>query len=312
MGYAGAIVAGGVSAALFTIAVAHAGSLLIFLIYLTAIPLFMSGLGAGAVAGLVASAGGTAGLFIVAPSNIGFIYAFIFAVPAIALTAMALRYRIGEDQKIYWYPEGYLLTSIAIYPALLFLGLVVLTSGHPGGLLAITQDALKAVTDEVSKQLGGDEAVLVQSAMDRLAKIAPSVVGCTWMLITMISIYVAQSLLKRQGWNLRPSFVMQGLHVPTWLIYAVAITGLAGVVAPAPFNYIGNNLSILLGIPFFFVGLAVIHAWAATTRAPMTVLVIFYLILSVIVWVGLLVALIGVLDQWMNFRLRLSRPKKPV
>src|ERR1700722_7788558 len=97
MGYVAAIFAGGVSAALFAVALARAETILVFLTYLTAVPLFIAGLGVGSLGGLIGSLMGTAALYLTAPSNFTFIYAFVFAIPSIILTTLALRYRVAAD-----------------------------------------------------------------------------------------------------------------------------------------------------------------------------------------------------------------------
>ena len=311
VGYISAILAGCASAALFAVALTHAQSLLLFMLsYLTAVPLFIVGLGAGSIAGLLASLMGTLGLFLTTASNFAFDYAFIFAIPTTILIAMALRFKKATG-KVMWFKEGHLLTFIAIYPCLIFLGFCGLTYGHPGGLQAITLDAFNEIADQLSKQMSGEQATMLRTMMDRIANIAPALIGSTWLLLTVIGMAIAQSILQQNKLNLREAFTLRGLDVPNWLIYAVAVTGLVGVMAPAPFDYIGKNMSIILGSSFFFVGLAVIHAYAATLRWPRLFIWGFYIILSLLVWLVLLVALVGVLDQWIGFRQRLKKTKTP-
>jgi len=304
LGFAGAVLAGGVSAALFAVALNHADSFLFFIIYLASIPLFVSGLSGGPLTALVAAAVGLAGLFATAPSNYGVIYAFIDAVPAVALILLALRYRVGEDRKIYWYPEGLLLTAMALYPCILFAAIAMAASGHEGGLLALTTQFVNEATEPMKTQMPADAAVQVTAMMQKLAVFLPSLTGLSWIFVTLISVVIAQNTNERHGWNLRSGFTLKDLHIPSWLIYAVAVTGLAGTSAPAPYNYIGANLSIILGLPFFFNGLAVVHGWAATHKATIAILIAFYIFLSIIPLAVLLVALLGVIDQWANFRQR--------
>ncbi len=305
---------GGISAAFLAVAVTHAETLLIFAAYLTSVPLFVTGLGAGGLAALTASFVGTAGLYLTGPSNIAFVYALVFGVPAVALTAMSLRYRMDVEQKPHWYPEGNILTAVTIYPCAIFLGLVAMTYGYEGGLLKLTTEAFSQIGSQVSQQLEPEQVAMVQTALDRLARVAPAVVACAWMCVIIVSMVIAQSVLKQQQWNLRDAFALHRLRVPHWLIIGVAVTGLVGVLAPAPFDYIGENLGIILGVPFFLVGLAIVHAWAATTRVRMLILIVFYLLLSVppLMWLSLVVAGLGVIDQWVDFRRRMERVKTTV
>ncbi|NBO20348.1 MAG: hypothetical protein EBV03_14225, partial [Proteobacteria bacterium] len=133
-----AFVAGGISALALGMALSHANSLLIFLSYLTALPIFVVGLATGGANALIASAIGMGMLLFAATPTVVMVYAFIFVLPASGLAFLALRYRQGTDGKIYWYPEGYLLTTLTLYSCLLFLVLAASVTGQDGGLLGIT------------------------------------------------------------------------------------------------------------------------------------------------------------------------------
>ena len=310
----GSILAGAVSAALLALALRHPESLSIFLAYLTVLPLFVAGLGAGGLAALVASFTGTAGLYLTGPSNFAFMYAFIFAVPTIVLTMLALRLRpdvepVAGQPAVQWFPEGRLLTALSIYPCLIFALLMGLLRGYPGGLLRLTTDAFKDVATQLMAQLPPADGDVIHAALDRLAQIAPALVGTTWICIFLVSMAVAQVVLQRQNWQLRPGFSLASLQVPGWLIYLVAATGLVGAFAPPPFDYFGTNLSLMLGLPFFFVGLAIVHCWAGRSKWPRLTLTVFYLVVALLVWLVLLIAALGIVDQWANFRQRQSSAK---
>ena len=311
LGSAGAVLAGGFSAALFAVALMHAGTALVLMAYIAGIPLFLAGLSVGSVAGLVASATGVVGLYLSQPSALGTTYALFNAVPAMLLVMLALRHRTGIDQKTYWYPEGFLMTALALYPCTVFLAVVIMTFDQTGGLLAMTTASLHQTVDLFQDKIDPNALMQFTNMIDYLARMLPAFAGCAWMIITMLCMVCAQNILIRQKWSIRPAFSLQALHIPAWMIFAVAVTGLVSQFAPAPFDYIGINLSILLGMPFFFVGLAIVHAWAATFKSPKVVLAIFYILASLVVWSSLLVAALGVIDEWFNFRQRFAvRPKR--
>lgn len=307
LGLMAAVCAGGLSVAFMLLAIQHPDTPLIFLAYLTALPLYLAGLGAGAAAALVATVAGAVTLFLTQSISFAVIYTLVFGIPAIVLTALALRYRIGLDQKLYWYPEGKLITAITLYPCFLFLVAVVATSTHPGGLLDITEKAFAQVGAALADKLPADQTELFNNTLNSFAKLAPALFAYTWILVALISIGGAQFILQKQKMNLRDGFSILTLHVPTQLIYAVAGTGLLGAFAPAPYDYIGRNISMILGLPFFFVGLAVIHAWTATLKWPRLSLFVFYAVMTFVPWVILLIAALGVIDQWVDFRLRIAK-----
>jgi len=188
--------------------------------------------------------------------------------------------------------------------------IVALTWDQSGGLLALTINTLQDMVEALKPQMDADVTLQLSSRVDVFAKLLPAFTGCAWMIITMLCFALSQNILAHFHKNVRTSFSLQELHIPTWMVLSVALTGLLGMMAPAPYNYIGLNLSIMLGTPFVFVGLAVVHAWALTTKSPKIILTIFYVLASMIVWSVLVVATLGVIDQWFNFRQRLAiRPK---
>ena len=305
--------AGVVSAALLVLALDRADSMLVLFAYLVSLPLFMAGFSGGIFAGLVACVCGAAALFASSMPEFGVFYLFADALPAAGLIFLAMRHRTRTDGGITWDPEGNALAFLSIYPCILFLAACAAASGHEGGLLTLTREAFNGMTDQISKMfvsngeaMTPDVMALLHQYLDTAARIAPSLAMCAWLFSMLIVMIAAQQLLERKGWNVRPSFSFAKLHVPNWVIYAAALTGAVGSFAAAPFDYIGLNLAIVLGTPFFFVGLAVVHAWAAQTRTPKLVLFFFYLVISVIVYLVLLVAILGVVDQWVDFRKRFA------
>ncbi|MBV8061303.1 MAG: DUF2232 domain-containing protein [Alphaproteobacteria bacterium] len=307
-----AILAGAVSASLLVVALSHAETAIFFVAYIVSIPLYMAAMGIGALGGLIASFSGMASLLATQPLNIPFIYAFSYAVPATIVGALVMftRKPRGETIPVVGLSEGHLLTAITVYPCLVFVTVVGLTMSHPGGLLALTTEAFHAITDQLGSHFSADQVTLLKSILDRLALVTPALAAYAWIIVNIMAVGLAQHALMNFKWNKRAPFRLQELQVPVPLIYAVALTGVIGSFAPAPFDYIDSNLSLILGLPFMFVGFAVVHAWAATKPRGVFFLIAFYALISLFVWLVLLVALLGVIDQWAHFRQRFT-PTKP-
>ncbi|MDE2030305.1 MAG: DUF2232 domain-containing protein, partial [Alphaproteobacteria bacterium] len=209
--------------------------------------------------------------------------------------------------------EGRLLTALATYPCMVFLGAYAATADHKGGLLAITQKAFDGMTGQVvhmltesGEKMTPDMTRQLHDYFMEVARVMPAMSMCMWLFTTVAVMAVAQAFLARRGWNMRPSFSLARLHLPSWIIFAAAIAGLTANFAPAPYDYIGLNIAILMVVPFFFVGLAVVHAAAAQTRASALALTVFYLALILVIHLVLLVALLGAVDQWADFRKRFA------
>jgi hypothetical protein len=306
LGWLGAVLAGGMSAAAFGFAFAHAETFLVFLAYVAGVPLFVAGLGAGILPGVLAALTGAAALYLQMQAGLAVGYLIVFALPSVVLTLLALRYRTGADQKIYWYPEGFLLTAAVFYPCLLFLAAFGLAAGQEGGLLGQTSHVIQGVMGSYAQNMEPNVAANFKVMLELLPRILPALLGCSWLVLIMISALSAQSILKQQNWNLRSSFSWRDLQVPNFLLLAAAVTGLVGASGSEPFNYVGSNLCAMLCVPFFFVGLAVIHAYAAKQRYRLLLLISFYIVLTLLPWLALVVTLFGALDQGVHFRQRLA------
>lgn len=306
IGYAAAILAGLVSASIYGVALLRADTYFIFLAYVTAVPLFLAGLGGGIYASFAASLVGFVALYTSQATTVALSFLIIFAVPSFLLTVFALRYRTGSDSHVYWYPEGYLLTIICLIPSVLFCIAFAGASDQEGGLLGVVTRTINTAFDPMKDKMDAEALLSLGNIVSLLAKYLPSMVGCSWVVVVLASFVIAQRSLQQQKWNIRSSFDYLGLHIPHWLVYPTSLSGLALAFAPAPYNYLGLNLFVLLCLPFFCVGLAITHVWAATTKMPNAVLTVFYVVMSFMMWPALFVILTGALDQWVNFRARLA------
>jgi hypothetical protein len=309
----GATLAGALSAAAFAFAFAHAEAPMVFtfLYSISAIPLFVAGLGTGNKESVFACLTGTGGVYLLSLSPfLAGLYAVLFALPVAIFLSLALRHRAGNDGQLYWYPEGYLLTAIVLYPCLMFLSAAALASGQDGGLLGLSIQVSQTVFATLPEQSDPEKAAVYKTMMDALPQVLPGLFGYGWIFLMLVSALVGQTILKGQNWNLRPAFAWRDTTLPAWLIMAAALTGLAGMLAPAPLDYMASNLCLILFLPFFFLGLAVIHVWAETQkRARIPFLLLFYLLLCIPFVMPLLilaVTLLGALDQGFHIRRRLA------
>ena len=309
LGYVCGVAAGALSVCILNFSLTHADTLAVLGVYIAAVPLFITGFSAGVLSCGIAGLVGVAVLIAMGAPEYAAFYAVIDAVPAFALIFLALRARLCR--------EGDLLTALAVYPCLIFIAIYAVAMGHDGGLLAMTTQAFDGMPDLFIKLLKfcrvnitPEIVVMVHQYVNASFFIAPALAMFAWLFSTIVDMAIAQGIAQQQKWNLRPPFALANVHIPVWIIFAAAATGLAAVFAPAPLDYVGMNLALIIGVPFFFTGLAVIHAWAAQTRRPTMTLVAFYILISVIIHLVLLVALLGAVDQWVDFRKRFStRPK---
>ena len=114
-------------------------------------------------------------------------------------------------------------------------------------------------------------------------------------------------MLARFGRNLRPTPELADIELPQLLTLALGIAGAAALIGPDGVGFLGRNLFLILLVPFFFLGLGVVHAVARkfSPQRPF-ILVAAYAAMLVLGWPVALVAGLGLFDQWLGLRRRLA------
>jgi hypothetical protein len=71
--------------------------------------------------------------------------------------------------------------------------------------------------------------------------------------------------------------------------------------------FAARNSALALLVPYFLVGLAVVHVWARQWPSRLMILVGFYLLMVLFGGIGmLLVAGLGFMEQWLRLRRRFA------
>ncbi len=268
------------------------------LAYLAPLPLLMVGLGLGAAALPIAAIVGI--MLVAATAGIAAagVYGGLHALPSWVVVQVALaRKSIGPAGNVEWHPPGAVLCWLAVLAAVMVL---VGAIGAWGNVESSVREILEnALTIAAPALEAPDREQLV-------AQIAPVFLGGTGMMwVTMIAIngVLAQALLVRRGWNVRPSPQWSALSLPDWISWALVAAALVGIVGDGDLRYLGRNLVLVFLVPYFFVGLAVIHGLARKMPAPTFLLASFYVILGfAFPGVGAVVAALGVIEEWVGVR----------
>ncbi len=230
--------------------------------------------------------------------------AIILGLPVIVLVRQALLNRTADDGSLEWYPTGLLvmwLTGAGLL--LLAFSLVSLLWFGTGPSLediftGQLVDALRLVLPDVGE-------TQLQEAAATTAQIGLGVGLDSWLMVIAANGILAQGVLGRFGRNLRPAPDITQLDLPTWLGLAVAATAFVALLAPGDIGFLARSLVVVLLLPYFFAGLAVVHAAFRSRGRRVVMLNIFYLILVLFAWPAVLVTGLGLLDQMIGLRRRL-------
>ena len=302
-GFAVGAAGGGTSVALFVAAAPPTGELLLGL--LVPLPLFLAGWHGGTAA--IAVAGGVA--TIVAGFVVGWANAVLFAGfhfgPAAAAVTGSLRQRLGADGTATWPSPGDTLVWLTAYLIVAFLVTVAVASGQPGGLYGLMLREVEAMLMELH-QLAPMIMLDPLALAPAVAYVIPGLVIASMMLLVMANGGLAQALLKATKQARRPPLRLADVALPRWAAGALAVAVLIAVIrADTLLGFIAINTAIAIGAAYFFVGIGVIHGVLQRRKAKPILLAVFYVLL---IWLqGLpapLVAGLGIVDHWADFRRR--------
>lgn len=297
---------GGIVSAAMYLSVIVGGVGALILAYLAPLPLLLAGLGMGTVAVLVGGGVAAVAVAVVAGPVVSAVFGLATLLPAFVVSRQALLARSAPDGTVEWYPPGPLVTTLAWLGVLLVAVAALAVAGHPGGLQpwldAQLTASLSGLVEEIGPAGEGDGGVTVP-----LSRVLPAIVAASWITMVIVNAALAQGLLMRLGRNRRPAMRMADLSLAPSALLGPAVAGGLAVVLPEPVDYVALNAALVLTVPFFFAGLAVVHAFAQARGVRPVVLVAFYGFLVLIQWMVPLVICLGVVEQWAGLRRRLMR-----
>jgi hypothetical protein len=279
-----------------------------FFLLAAPLTLFLAGLGWGLPALAVAIGGGVGLLAGVGGAGPAVIFcAFAAAAPAL-VTYIAL-VRPGVDTPYPNFaataaaPGRFLIVLAALGGAMIVLGLALAQSA--GGLSTLVDQALGATNADVAmaqrelaaKGLNMDRAQMAEV----LSRALPPAFAAGWLILSVGNAILAQEILARSGRALRPAPAYSTARLPhAFTLALVVAVGLCFV--PGWIGGVGLALTALVAVVYFFLGLAVIHVISRRLPARPFALALIYLCLILFAWPALILALLGLIDQWGDLR----------
>lgn len=310
-GWKEGVLAGIISAIVF---LSSATGLLIagLLSFFTSFSLFWVGLSAGtarAVIGVITSfliitfsANGTLGLFFLG----------VIGLPVIGLNHLALLNRTVTNEQgerdIEWYPAGRMLAWLSAYAAVALLLATTLSHLYFGESLALEMRTSLNTDLEHIEDLQNDtqSPLLSDEQINRILKILPGYIAISLASMIAANAGLAQRILVRTGRAIRPSPNIRDLELPEVLSLALAasialwlLTGETGVL--------GGSLANIFLVPYFLLGLVVVHAISSDWSRRTALLTLFYLLCLFIYGLAVLVALLGLAEPWVHFRQKYAK-----
>ena len=292
------------------------------LVYLADLPLFLAGFAFGPQSAAISGAAG----FMISGMLGGGLSAGIFgllqALPVWLVVRQMLLQRPAilaapggtgtarpDEDNVEWYPAGDMVCWLTmLVAAIMLVATVAGLSGDHGSLSALISDNL----DRILQAMTPDWDPAQRTRMvDLMVPMFPGAIGISWLVMTIFNAIMAQNILVKMKKAIRPTPAFVDLQLPQWISWPLVAACALALLGAGETEYTGRNLAMILSLPLFFLGLAVVHTWARGVKSgSWMVLVAFYLVLILSGWATLLVAGIGLIELWSGLRHRMAKPTK--
>jgi hypothetical protein len=270
---------------------------------LAPLPLMAVGLALGPKAAAVAAASGIVFALAVAGLAAATVYASLHALPAALVVERALARGswAGNDGAR---AAGVALASLAVFVAALAGAIAVVGGG--GGI----ETAVRGFLDQgVALTMSGLPADARERFVATAAPMFLGLTGVSWQLLIAMNAIAAQRLVSRRGRAVRPTPEWSKLTVPDWFAWPLVGAAAISLVTGGDAQYLARNAAMILAVPYFFLGLTVVHALARRSAAKGLLLGVFYVVLVLFTLVaGAIVAGLGMIEQWVGLRERIASP----
>jgi uncharacterized protein YybS (DUF2232 family) len=273
------------------------GALLV--VYLAPLPLLLVGLDQGLKAGTIAGASGIVTSTIAGNLLSGGFFAIIHVFPSwIIVKQGLLRYPVPGAEKEEWYPLGSILCILSVFSAVTLIVASFWYQGEFDGL----QGLIRSYLDQVFLHLRPMDEAARSGLVQLISPLFPGYMGTSWIIMVVFNASIAMTILTRAKRIVRPKTKLANLMLPDWMSWFIVVSASVMLLGQKELEFFSQNLTLILAVPFFFLGLAVLHKLASYVTFPRVLLSSFYLALILSGWIALIITFAGIVEQWFGLR----------
>lgn len=284
------------------------------LVYMAPLPLLMAGLSFGVRAVTIGALAGfmVTGMFGGAVS--AGIFGLVHALPAWMTVKLALLHQAsGEDDGqvntpavTTWFPPGHIAAALGLFGAgFLITAAMTLTGDQGQGLSGLVATHLGGAFKAMAPAMSEDQRT---AFTQMLTPLFPGAVASSWVIMAIVNAAIAQGAVVRMGRNLRPSPDYTAIDLPHWLSWPLVGAATVALAGSGEWEYMGRNVAMALAVPYFLLGLAVVHTLARRVAFTGPLLVACYMVIVVSLWATLVIAGVGIAEHWIGLRDRANQP----
>ena len=279
------------------------GALLV--VYLAPLPLLLVGLDQGVKAVSVAGVSGIVTSTIAGTMLSGGLFTIIHAFPAWIIVRQALlKYSVPGTKNEEWYPAGSILCILSSFGAGILMVAIVWSQGEVGGL----QGIIRSYLDQVFTNMMPVDEVVRGNLVQLMVPLFPGYMGTSWVLMVVFNATIALAILTRFDRTKRPKSKLANLMLPDWMSWFIVIPASVALLSQEELEFFSRNFTLILAVPFFFLGLAVFHKLAFHAAFPRMLITAIYVALIFSSWIALVVIITGIIEQWFGLRRYFRNP----
>jgi hypothetical protein len=242
------------------------------LMWLSPLPLYAAALAFGPQAAAMSAMVAALPLLLLGSLPAVLAHGLSVGLPVVITASLALSVPPGSPPRL-----GPPIIALALLAASLFLAAAAAMADHPGGL----HGALSATFAQTLRRAGTANGAAVDQFAALLAQVLPLAIGLWFLLAMAVNTALAQRLVNRFGLLARPPVLFSAFSLPRWYAALPIAAGLAALLLPEGPRYAAGGVAEILILPFFLLGLTLVHAMARATASPRAWLVAFYIVLLI-------------------------------
>jgi hypothetical protein len=306
-------ISGGLLSAVAAVAFFGGSVFSLLFVYFASVPLLMVGLGLGPKAVTIAAGAGICATGIIGGVLPASLFGLIQALPAWIVSRSTIfqtttikkqnesNYINNAQEHSNLNTPGFALSVLALLAGLIIFGSAV--GAGDGGLKRMIEIYLTEAFKTMASAMGTEDQ---QMMVSRLTTFFPGAIGASWLTMVALNAVVAQSILTRTGNNLRPTPVYARINLPLWyswpMVGVVAIALVSKILGTEELSYAAYNTTMVIAVPYFFLGLAVVHTLAKRLATPGLILFGVYGMIIVYLWSAVVIVGVGITEQWIGLR----------
>lgn len=204
-----------------------------------------------------------------------------------------------------FYPPSALVLWIVLGAITLISALYGVFASSLGGLPAALINLLSQQPTAVNI-FGLETFGLSDEALKALAFSMLVSMGASWTITIALNMVLAQRLAEWIGTNLRPKQNFDELRFPALLDGFLLLTIILSYALGGAWSIYFGTIALCIFVPYFLLGLSIIHAIARPLENRVWILGALYIALLLFAWIGIAVAMVGLLDPHLRLRKRFA------